>query len=105
MSIYPYVSWDRKLDSDLNWIIVRTEKTPGLKVIETYTLESRQEHRTDCFCCSCGEFGTDGACRNHGGYGKRPCEEHNMPGSPWEGTNDMPESVQAERKRLLHDNA
>lgn len=61
------------------------------------------EERDDCFCCSCGEReGSDPACRSHGDYGKRPCEEHGMPGYTWEdeGGGDsgvMPASVQAAR--------
>lgn len=63
--------------------------------------------RTNCFCCSCNHYGdglitTDAACRNHGFAAHRPCEEHGMPGEPWEdfGTPDdgkMPESVQQKR--------
>lgn len=57
---------------------------------------------TDCFCCSCNDHGdglitSDSACRNHGFYGKRPCELHNMPGYVWEDTEEMPESVQVKR--------
>lgn len=52
--------------------------------------------RTDCYCCSCDDGPTiDPYCRNHGWYGERPCEVHNMPGSKGEDDEDMPESVQA----------
>ena len=108
MGIYPHITWDRKLDKDLNWVVVRTEETPGLKITEVYRRTTVVESRTDCFCCTCDLDQTlpahDAACRNHGYYGKRPCEEHNMPGYCWEGTTDMPESVQAYRKRVLRDN-
>lgn len=79
---------------------IEDEHTPGLirrrQVIATEWVEIR----SDCYCCSCGDReGADGACRNHGWYGQRPCEKHGMPGYAWEGTEEMPESVQAERAR------
>lgn len=81
------------------WIEV--EQTPGLTRTRVVMAEPWNEMRTDCFCCSCGDReGDDAACRNHGYYGKRPCETHNMPGYTWEGTDEMPESVQTELARL-----
>lgn len=69
-----------------------------------------QVERTNCFCCSCNDYGdglisSDPGCRNHGFAGTRPCEEHNMPGQEWDDfgiENDpdvgkMPESVQVKR--------
>ena len=54
--------------------------------------------RLDCWCCTCDERpGSDAACRNHGYYGKRPCEQHGTEGYFWEDTDEMPESVQAYR--------
>lgn len=79
---------------------VEEERTPGL--IRTRDVHAGPwfETRTNCFCCSCGDReGSDAACRNHGYYGVRPCEKHGMPGYAWEGTEEMPESVQAERAR------
>lgn len=95
MGIYPTEAWKRLVDPDV-W--VRTVETPGLKVTETYQLVSRVEQRDDCFCCSCHDT-RDPYCRNHGFYGKRPCEAHAMPGSPIEDTDEMPDSVQVERAR------
>lgn len=79
--------------------------------------------RTHCFCCTCyedyysGMTSTDAYCRNHGiGFGERPCDIHNLPGSPIDrealGSNDdwrngvvfigpepMPEPVSVVRAR------
>lgn len=69
------------------------------------------EARYNCYCCSCNSDGdhfitNDPACRNHGYAGKRPCELHGTPGTPWgaetEGTaifGTMPMSVQAFTKQ------
>lgn len=59
--------------------------------------------RDTCYCCSCSDNGYGGAindpyCRNHGWYGERPCELHNMPGASGE-DGLMPESVQAARAK------
>jgi hypothetical protein len=79
---------------------IESERTPGLVRRRQVIATEWTEIRTDCFCCSCGEReGDDGACRNHGGYGQRPCEKHNMPGQPWQDTDDMPESVQVYRRK------
>lgn len=96
MGIYPETSWKRHEATNE---AVYTYSVPGLTVTETYKLDSRIEERTDCFCCSCGDTPDDPYCRNHGYYGKRPCELHQMPGSPIEDTNEMPDSVQVERAR------
>lgn len=59
--------------------------------------------RVACFCCTCdpysGTTSADAACRNHGFYGSRPCDIHNLPGYPWEGTDEMPESVLTIRQK------
>lgn len=58
---------------------------PGVKTIRNITAGVRREERTDCFCCTCGDDAlSDAACRNHGYYGKRPCDIHNMPGQVWD---------------------
>lgn len=54
----------------------------------------QEKERYECFCCTCPDYGgVDAACRNHGYYGKRPCDIHNLPGYTWEDTNEMPDSV------------
>lgn len=58
----------------------------------------KETARYECFCCTCYD-GTDAACRNHGYYGKRPCDIHNLPGYIWEGTDEMPESVLTIRRK------
>lgn len=73
---------------------------PGLEYRATLKPEDWTEVRTNCFCCSCGDMeGSDPACRNHGFAATRPCELHNMPGSPWDDDGTMPESVQVARAR------
>ena len=94
MGIYPEVVWE-KVDE---FHVKRTTTLPGVVKTETYALVASITVRDDCFCCSCGDS-QDPYCRNHGFYGKRPCEEHKMSGSPIEDTDEMPESVQAERAR------
>lgn len=77
-----------------------TISEPGLEWTATIPAEAWTEKRDNCFCCSCGDNeGSDSACRNHGHAGTRPCELHNMPGSPWEDSDEMPISVQQERAR------
>lgn len=82
------------------WTEVETQ--PG--IIRKRKVEAHQwvETRTDCFCCSCPDWGGgDPYCRNHGFAGERPCERHNMPGSPDEESGVMPESVQAARAKRV----
>jgi len=82
-----------------------TVSEPGIELMTVIKAESWTEKRTDCFCCSCGDFSADPACRNHGFAGKRPCEEHGTAGSTWDeemspGLKDvMPYSVQETRRR------
>jgi len=60
----------------------------------------REIQRITCFCCSCGDFGSDGYCRNHNAsVGMRPCEKHGCMGQEDEDSGIMPDSVQVERKR------
>lgn len=85
--------------------VVITTTEPGLETIKRYTLTSTITNRTDCFCCSCGDWGADAACRNHGFAAQRPCEEHGMPGSTWDEEMEpelegiMPDSVQEVRRQ------
>jgi hypothetical protein len=68
-----------------------------------------EKERLECFCCTCEdhEWGNtmDAACRNHGYYGKRPCDIHNLPGYTWEDSNEMPESVLTIRKKQAETSA
>jgi hypothetical protein len=100
--IYPNVTVKderRWPDGTRTWTEVTT--TPGVTEERYVVASAPVVKRTDCFCCTCGDReGSDFACRNHGYYAQRPCERHGMPGQPWEGTDEMPESVQAELARL-----
>lgn len=74
-----------------------TFEEPGLSGTRIVAAGDWVLTRTDCFCCSCPESGSsDPYCRNHGFAGERPCETHNLPGSPAD-ERDMPDSVQARR--------
>lgn len=82
-------------DGSRTW--TETWNEPGITRTRVVTAPAWTEDRTDCFCCSCSEFGnSDPYCRNHGFAGERPCETHNMPGTP-DDDGVMPESVQAYR--------
>lgn len=90
---------------------IEHQKWPGYTMSRTVTATEWQEtDRTDCYCCSCGEGdGSDYLCRNHGyGFGARPCEHHNMPGSTIldpetdEDTGIMPDSVQMHLAKLQY---
>ncbi|WNO27771.1 hypothetical protein SEA_HUWBERT_19 [Microbacterium phage Huwbert] len=65
----------------------------------------RETERLTCHCCTCDEdywsgyTTNDPACRNHGFAGTRPCDIHNLPGSTWEDTDEMPDSVLTVRKK------
>lgn len=94
MGIYPTNEW--KVDGD---VVTHIHSEPGLAITRTYTiaLVDIKTVRTDCFCCSCNKYGgRDAQCRNHGFYGRRPCEEHGMPGE-LDPADKMPDSVQVER--------
>lgn len=62
-----------------------------------------EKSRYECFCCTCTgdpyNEQIDPACRNHGYGGRRPCDIHNLPGSEWEDTDEMPESVLTIREK------
>ena len=77
------------------WLEYREE--PGVVYKRSVIATEWIEHdRNDCFCCSCPDVGaSDHACRNHGFYGRRPCEFHNLPGLKDE-DGVMPHSVQKE---------
>lgn len=95
MGIYPEVRIE--IDNHRQ-TLTRTVHTPGLDQVFVYQLVARLEDRTDCYCCSCGEYvGTDSACRNHGWYARRPCDIHDMPGEAWEDSDTMPASVSQSR--------
>lgn len=87
----------------LTWTEYR--ETPGLVEERECTATGwTVKERTDCYCCSCGDHpGSDAACRNHGFAAQRPCDEHNLPGQPWDDNGSpswagkMPVSVQQYR--------
>lgn len=102
MGIYPDESRSKETvnpDGTATW--TETWSVPGLTRTRTATASAWIEDRTDCYCCSCGDYiGSDHYCRNHGGhYGERPCEKHNMPGTADE-DGVMPKSVQERRKEM-----
>lgn len=81
------------------WVEFRED--PGVTWHRTVTASPWSEYtRTDCYCCSCNDWylSTDCYCRNHGWYGRRPCEVHEMPGEAGD-DGSMPESVQVEVQR------
>jgi len=80
-------------------LLVRTYNDySGLIITEYYQRILIVEDRKDCYCCSCGDTPDDPFCRNHGFAGTRPCDKHQMPGTPDEDGN-MPESVQRHNLR------
>lgn len=107
MGIYPHEQWQRSSrsngDGTRTDTAIRTYNDYGGEVlIQVFECVAEIRVRTDCFCCSCGDRpGSDPACRNHGWAAKRPCEIHDMPGSPWDDDEDenMPESVQVYRQK------
>ena len=77
MGIYPTVT--RK--GEQTGILLTSVEEPGLKTLYIYELIATVVDRSDCFCCSCEDReGSDVFCRNHGWFGARPCEKHDMPG-------------------------
>lgn len=101
----------RREHNDSVYEVSRTQMTNGAFVRERMvTIEAvyervvwasdwRETERLACHCCTCDDDGMDAACRNHGFYGQRPCDIHNLPGYTWEGTDEMPESVLTIRKK------
>jgi hypothetical protein len=98
MGVYPHYSKSAEsLTPDGLTAWTETREEPGViyqrKVMATGWTEVA---RTDCFCCTCWDYSVDPVCRNHGFDGQRPCEAHNMPGTPSE-SGVMPDSVQVFR--------
>jgi FtsP/CotA-like multicopper oxidase with cupredoxin domain len=82
-----------------SWVEVRDVAGATEERIHTAT-SWREVARANCYCCSCPPDATDPFCRNHGGTeGERPCEKHNMPGTPLE-DGFMPLSVEAALQSL-----
>lgn len=111
MGLYPVMEVERYG----NVVAIRQNDFSGLVVTRYYQEIMTIEERTNCFCCSCGDRLNDPACRNHGFAGRRPCLEHDMPGSPWDDDMiygpgekpadykpEMPESVQWMREMDNH---
>lgn len=86
-------------DGTYRWTETRTD--PGVVWARTVTASDwKLVERTNCYCCSCGDYGSsDPYCRNHGFAGTRPCETHELPGSADE-DGVMPDSVQTEQRRV-----
>lgn len=109
MGIYAEHTYDRQTSARRAPAVLHTIHVPGLDQVFVYELVAVIENRTNCFCCSCPpDYGVDAACRNHGWAAERPCEEHGMPGQPWDVDDGsdaevMPESVQ-EVRRLRAEN-
>lgn len=86
-----------------DFVTERRVTTEGYSERVVWESKWQEKERWDCYCCTCdyddGYPGNDAACRNHGHYGKRPCENHNTPGYTWEDTNEMPDSVQVYRAK------
>lgn len=77
MGIYPHETIEGKCSD----VLKLQYKEPGLETVYVYQLITVIVDCTECFCCTCPEGSeSDVYCRNHGYYGTRPCEEHNMPG-------------------------
>lgn len=96
-------AWSRRArltnDGEGSQRLIVTSEYPGIKTITVWEPTLVIEDRTDCFCCSCGDReGSDSDCRNHGWDGRRPCDEHGMPGQ-YDEDRCMPISVQAQARR------
>ncbi len=102
MGIYPDEKWTKRLDGTAHPPVEYTWESGGLKRTVYYRAVLVIEDRTNCYCCSCPSDGAmDLACRNHGFAAVRPCENHSMPGIPYDGemegsAGQMPRSVQAQ---------
>lgn len=85
MGIYPNLSYKevRGRPGAESQLHVVTE-IPGYTRTVIYAALAVVEERTNCFCCSCGEYAIDPACRNHGWAATRPCGLHGMPGQTWQ---------------------
>ena len=95
MGIYPRTTRsDAKRNPDGTETWTETWTDYAVERTRTVTAAPWVERRITCYCCTCGEAGSDPYCRNHGFAAERPCEEHGMPGLAGE-EGEMPESVQA----------
>lgn len=106
----------RREHNDSVYEVSRTQMTNGAFVRErlvtteaafervVWASDWRETKRIACHCCTCDDS-MDAACRNHGFYGQRPCDIHNLPGYAWEGTDEMPDSVMVFRKQQEEKNA
>lgn len=80
-----YASYDKSEpehnpDGSTTW--TEYQRLPGIVRSRTITATEWKDHeRTDCYCCSCGDYGSDPYCRNHGFAGTRRCDVHRMPGT------------------------
>jgi hypothetical protein len=96
-------------DGSQSWKEYETE--PGvIKLRTVYASAWAEVERNNCFCCSCPANNPDPHCRNHGWAGRRPCEDHKLPGTKYEQehidnktgsllrVDVMPQSVQAYRR-------
>jgi hypothetical protein len=102
MGIYPTTNVENRAkhpDGTETWTEVYNDFSGVIRRRQVKAEVWAEDERTNCFCCSCPEFGnSDPFCRNHGFAGTRPCEEHGMPGDfDPEMTEGMPRSVQVER--------
>lgn len=98
------------LDGHPSWTETRTWGT-GLVQTRRVVADPWEEHWENCFCCTCDVEGPDGiprhgmsdpGCRLHGFAGKRPCDEHHTPGTPWDDTDVMPMPVNEYRKAVAN---
>jgi hypothetical protein len=103
-------SFTKHPDGSESWKEYDTRES-GVKRLRTvYASAWAEIERTNCFCCTCPANNTDPHCRNHGFAGRRPCEEHNLPGTKYQQehidnktgslfrVDVMPQSVQAYRR-------
>lgn len=79
-----YESKQQLFNRDRTVLTITRDPGYGEIIVESWVKVCEIRDRQNCFCCSCGDReGTDVACRNHGWAAKRPCEMHEMPGTPW----------------------
>lgn len=102
MGIYPTTEVKdhiRNSDGSESWTEVYNDYS-GIIRTRTVHAEPYTEERKNCFCCSCSANDIDPYCRQHGCDGMRPCEQHRQPGEVND-QDEMPTSVQSERRRLM----
>lgn len=107
-------SFTRHPDGSESWKEYDTRESGVKKMRTIYASEWVVIERYDCYCCTCRNSNPDPHCRNHGFAGRRPCEEHLMPGKHYEQEHIdrktgailraevMPQSVQAYRREQGH---